>query len=279
MPVFLMLGPLEVRTPDGVPVPLSRHKLRQLLALLLLRPNTAIDVDEMVDALWGERPPASARANVYSYIGDLRRVLADATPPDRPRLIHCANGYRLELRPGECDVDVFEHLAAGGHRALLEGRHRAAAEQLRRALALWRGPLLRGIDNEFCIAIGARLEQTRLAAVEDHAEVRLHLGQHAELASDLAEAVRRDPLRERLWGQFMLALWRAGRRTDALLAYQRLGALLQTELGTGPSAELRALYETIRYSGPDPVTAYLGRCVGRCATLDRVDRISRGLVR
>jgi DNA-binding SARP family transcriptional activator len=245
MPAFLVLGPLEVRATDGVPTRLARRKLRELLALLLLRPGTVIDVDEMVDVLWGEHPPASARANLYSYVSDLRRVLAFAAPADEPRPSHTRDGYRLDLRTGECDAYVFEELAVSGRRALKDGRHAAASDCLATALGLWRGRALQGINADFCAAAAARLEQTRLCVEEDHIEARLRLGQHEELAIELAATVRRHPLRERLWGQFMVALCRAGRRTDALRAYDQLSNVLDAELGIGPSTELRTIHRAI----------------------------------
>jgi DNA-binding SARP family transcriptional activator len=245
MPVFLVLGPLEVRAADGEPTRLTRRKLRELLALLLLRPGAVVDVDEIVDALWGERPPVSARANLYSYVSDLRRVLALAVPAGEPRPSHTPNGYRLDLHAGECDAYMFEDLAATGRRALKECRYAAASESLATALGLWRGKALQGIDTEFGAAFAARLEQTRLGAEEDYIDARLCLGQHEELAIELETSVRRNPLREKLWGQFMVALCRAGRRTDALRAYQKVCDVLDAELGVGPSNELRTLRHAI----------------------------------
>ncbi|GIH05372.1 hypothetical protein Rhe02_34390 [Rhizocola hellebori] len=245
MPAFLVLGPLEVRAADGEPTRLTRRKMRELLALLLLRPGAVIDVEEIVDALWGEAPPASARANLYSYVSDLRRVLAVAAPADEPRPSHTPNGYRLDLRTGECDAYMFEDLAAAGRRALRETRYPEAAENLFMALSLWRGKALQGIDTEFTAAFAARLDQTRLGAEEDYIDARLGLGQHEALAFELETLVRRNPLRERLWGQFMTALYRSGRRTDALRAYQKVCDVLDTELGIGPSTELRSLRHAI----------------------------------
>lgn len=245
MPAFLVLGPLEVRAADGEPTRLTRRKLRELLALLLLRPGVVVDVEEIVDALWGERPPVSARANLYSYVSDLRRVLALATPEGERRLSNTPNGYRLDLKTGDCDAYLFEELAAAGRRALRQGRLAEASESLFTALGLWRGKALQGIDTEFSAAFTARLEQTRLGAEEDYVEARLGLGQHEELAIELETSVRRNPLRERLWGQFMVALYRAGRRTDALRAYQKVCEVLEAELGIGPSGELKSLRQEI----------------------------------
>jgi DNA-binding SARP family transcriptional activator len=245
MPPLLVLGPLEVHSPDGVPIRLTRRKLRELLALLLLRPGTTVDFDEIVDVLWGEHPPTSARANLNSYVWDLRRVLARAAPADEPRPSHTRNGYRLELRTDECDAYLFEELATTGRQALKYRRYAEAAECLAQALGLWRGQVLRDIAAEFCTVPAARLDQARLRALEDYANARLSLGQHEDLAIELAAAVRRYPLCEHLWAQFMVALYRAGRRTDALRAYHEGRDVLDAELGIGPGMELRTLHRAI----------------------------------
>lgn len=245
MPPFLMLGPLEVRTPDGTPTSLKRRKVRELLALLVLRSGTTVGREEIVDVLWGERPPVSAHANLNSYLWDLRRVLARAAPADEPRLTTARNGYRLDLRTEECDAYLFEELAATGRQALRNDRCRAAAELLAKALALWRGRVLQGITAEFCVATAARLELVRFEAMGDYADARLGLGQHEDLATELAAAVRRDPLRERVWAQFMVALYRSGRRTDALRAYHDVCEVLNVELGVGPCTQLQLLHQAI----------------------------------
>lgn len=245
MPPFLVLGPLEVRTPDGMPTSLKRRKARELLALLVLRSGTTVEREEIVDVLWGERPPVSAQANLNSYVWDLRRVLARAAPADEPRPTTSRNGYRLDLRTEECDAYLFEELAATGRQALRNDRYRAAAELLAKALGLWRGRVLQGITAEFCVATAARLDLVRFEAMEDYADARLGLGQHEELATELAATVRRHPLHERLWAQFMVALYRSGRRTDALRAYHDVCEVLNVELGVGPCTQLRLLQQAI----------------------------------
>jgi DNA-binding SARP family transcriptional activator len=246
MTVFHLLGPLEVRDCSGAQVPLTRRKSRTLLALLLLRAGTNVEVDEMVDALWDSRPPASARANLYSYISHLRHVLHRAVPEAGARPCSTLSGYRLDLLPGECDAQLFEHLAGTGRRALAGGHHALAAEYLARALGLWRGAALLGVDGEWVVPTVARLNHARLRAFEDHVDSRLLLGQHVEVAIELTATVHRHPLRERLWGQLMIALHGAGRRIESVQAYDRLCTLLDVELGIGPSAPLRALHRAVR---------------------------------
>jgi tetratricopeptide (TPR) repeat protein len=152
----------------------------------------------------------------------------------------------LDLLPGECDTVVFEELAAEGRRDLDAHRYADAAERLARALGLWRGPVLEDLAEHLWIEpYAARLEQTRLAALEDHIEARLRLGQHAEVLGDLVAATAAHPVRERLWGQYMRALANTGRRAQALEAYEKLEALLDAELGVAPSPQLRDLHRQI----------------------------------
>lgn len=252
MPAFRLLGALEVRDAKGGLVAAPRPKQRALLALLVLRAGSVISVDEIADALWGDRPPASARANLHSYMSGLRRLLVEAVPAAGPRPVRTAGGYRLDLLPGECDAVVFEELAAQGRRDLAGGRYADAAERLARALGLWRGPVLEDLaDHGWVGPYAARLEQTRLAAVEDHVEARLGLDQHAELLGELTAATAAHPLRERLWSQYLRALERIGGRAQALEAYERLRALLRAELGVDPGPALRALHRRIRDGAPD----------------------------
>jgi DNA-binding SARP family transcriptional activator len=234
-----------------VPVSPFRRKQRTLLALLLLRAGHVVSTDEIVDALWGERPPASALANLYSYVSGLRQLLGRAAPTGEPRPRTMPNGYQLDLQPGECDADVFECLAGEGRQALAEGRHAAAAECLARALGLWRGTVLERLErHEWLLPFIARLEEARLAAVEDQIDARLALGQHTELTTELTAMTAQCPLRERLWGQLMVALYRSGSKPQALQAYGRLRCHLDTELGVRPSPEVRHLFEAIVRDDP-----------------------------
>ena len=207
---YRLLGPLEARGEDG-PVQLGGAKPRALLALLLLDAGRSISSPRLVDELWGEDAPASARKMVQINVSHLRKVL----PPGVLRTD--AAGYCLRIDPDTLDLGRFERLAGEGRAALATGDHGAAADRLAEALALWRGPALAEFGEAFAEREGARLEALRLAALEDRVEADLALGRHSAVAAELAALVRDHPERERLRGQHMLALYRSGRQTDAAL--------------------------------------------------------------
>lgn len=256
LPSVLLLGSVEVRDPAGAAVALSRRKSRVLLVLLVRRAGRTIRIDEIIDALWGGRPPASARANVYSYMREVRAALAQAAPTEQPRPHAGPTGYWLDLRPGECDVTLFESLAETGRKALANGSPGQSAEVLARALGLWRGPALAGLaEYDWAAQYAQQLEEKRLRTVEDQAKARLSLGQHVELAAELAPITAANPLRERLCGLHMLALLGSGRRPEALCAYNRIVDLLQAELGVGPGPELRRIHRHVRATPTEAVTA------------------------
>lgn len=247
-----LLGPVDVRDPSGAPVPVGRRKQRELLGLFVLRAGEVLGADELVDALWCGRPPASARANLHSYVSNLRTVSVRAVPGSavRPRTVR--GGYRFELAAGECDVTVFDELAAAGRRALAADRPARAVELLTRALGLWRGSLLEDLGAPaWAQPYDARLGEARLRATEDQVEARLVLGQHDELSAELAAVTARHPLRERLAGQYLRSLAGAGRRAEALRAYDRVVGDMEAELGVGPGPELRRLHRQIRLGDPD----------------------------
>ena len=244
---FKILGPIEVRTCHGKPIPLGRRKQRVLLATLLLNAGKAIPSKRMIDWLWGERAPAAAESNVYTYISALRRVLG--TPS---RIEASANGYVLRVRPDEIDVTRFESLAEQGLRALSESRHDVALERLTRALGLWRGEsVLEGLPLPAPLrGETARLERLRAVSVDASLEARLALGRHGEMLADLEAHTNRDPLNERLRAHLMLALYRSGRRADALAAYQRARVVLAAELGIDPGPDLRRMHQRILADDP-----------------------------
>ncbi|MBT2233616.1 AfsR/SARP family transcriptional regulator [Nonomuraea sp. NEAU-A123] len=244
---FKILGPIEVRTSRGRPIALGRRKQRVLLAALLLNTDKAIPSRRMLDWLWGEHAPATAQSNLYTYISALRKVL------DSPSRIEAGpNGYLLRVTPGEVDVTLFEDLAAQGQQALSAGRHDVALERLTRALCLWRGesvleelPLPTPLRCE-----AARLERLRATVVDASLEARLALGQHDEMLADLEALTRRDPLNERLRTQLMLALYRSGRRADALTIYQGARMTLAAEVGIDPGPDLVRMHQRILADDP-----------------------------
>ena len=242
---FRVLGSLEVVDHDG-PVALGAPKQRALLAVLLLHRGEPVSSDRLIDEIWGEQPPASANKLVQGYVSNLRKVLGDG------RLVTQGRGYMLRIEPGQTDVDRFEALAAGGRRELeQEGDALTAAAALREALGVWRGPPLADFAYErFAQAEIARLDEARLAALEDRIDADLASGEHARLVGELEALVREHPVRERLRGQLMLALYRSGRQADALEAYREARGWLRDELGLEPGHELRDLERAILAQDP-----------------------------
>jgi WD40 repeat protein/DNA-binding SARP family transcriptional activator len=249
---FQVLGPLEVESDDRAVV-LGRPKERLLLALLLTRPNQVAPVEALIRGLWGEQPPLTAARTLQSHVKRLRRVLEPGRAPGGAGqvLVTREPGYLLRVPPGGLDAARFEELTAQARRALGSGAVDAAASLLHQALGLWRGQAFEEFtDSDIVVAEADRLGELRLAALEDRLEVDLRLGRHRKLVAELERLVKEQPLRERLWAQLMLALYRSGRQADALLAYQRARSVLVEELGIDPGAELRGLQSAILAQDP-----------------------------
>ena len=218
---FNILGPFEVRDSEGAPIQLPGGRERSLLALLLIHRGEVVSSDRIVDALWGERAPGTATKAVQGYVSHLRRVLEPGEPARRPVLVTRPPGYVLQTDDESVDAVRFERLAADGRRALEDGSPAEAARLLDQALALWRGPALAEFAFEdFARDEIGRLDDLRLSATEDRVESLLQLGRHGELVGKLDALVAANPLRERLRGQSMLALYRSGRQSDALQVYR-----------------------------------------------------------
>jgi YVTN family beta-propeller protein len=236
---FGVLGPLSVSL-DGGAVSLGGHKQRTLLAVLLLHANAVVPRDDLVDALWRERPPPSASDSLDTYVYRLRKQLGS------DRLLRERGGYRLRVDPGELDVDQFEELATSARAAADAGDHGAAGALLTEALGLWRGPAWTDhLDNPAVSADSDRLEERRLSALESRLEAELSCGEGAQLVPELEQLVATHPLRERLLAALMLALYRAGRQTDALEVFQTARQRLLDELGLELGPELRELQQRI----------------------------------
>jgi DNA-binding SARP family transcriptional activator/ABC-type branched-subunit amino acid transport system substrate-binding protein len=245
---FRILGPLEV-VDDGQRIDLGGPKQRALLLALVIRANEPVSQDTLVDDLWGESPPPSAPKTLQVYVSRLRKALADGS--DRAALETQARGYVLRLAPGCLDSEVFEGLLDEGRRALAHDDPGRAADRLRQALALWRGPPLADVAYEsFAQAELARLEELRLTALEERIEADLALGRADALVGELEALVERHPLRERLRGQLMLALYRADRQAQALQVYQQGRQALAAELGLEPSLALQRLERQILEQDP-----------------------------
>jgi len=241
---FRILGPLEVREDEGE-VRLGRGKQRALLALLLLHRDEAISTDRIIDELWGEQPPATAAKIVQNYVLQLRRALEDGGSADAD-LITQGRGYLLRVERGRLDLDRFEALVEAGERALGSADAAQAAETLREALALWRGPPLADFAYEpFAQAAIERLEDQRLAALERRMEADLALGRHADVVGELKELVSVHPLHEGFRAQLMLALYHSGRQAQALEVYRDARRSLVEELGIDPSPALQQLEQAI----------------------------------
>jgi predicted ATPase/DNA-binding SARP family transcriptional activator len=244
---FRILGPLEVLDGDRA-LALGGVKQRALLAFLLLHANEVVSSDRLIAALWGEERLEDASKALQVAVSRLRRTLEPDRPPGQPSelLITRPPGYALRLDRGQLDLQRFEDMAAAGREALAAGDPARAADTLERALALWRGPPLADFGYEsFAQAEIGRLEELRISVVEDRIAADLDLGRHANLVAELRELAERHPLRERVRGQLMLALYRSGRQAEALEAFRDARRNLVAELGIEPDPTLQRLHALI----------------------------------
>ncbi|HEV7524887.1 MAG TPA: BTAD domain-containing putative transcriptional regulator [Acidimicrobiia bacterium] len=247
-----ILGPTEVRH-DGSPVTLRGAKPRQLLVLLAMRPNRPVPAEQLIEELWDGEPPPSAATALRVHVGRLRQVLELSRDPDAPsgRLPAGPHGYLLRIEPDELDVQRFERLIVLAREADAHGDPAAAVPRLTEALDMWRGAALGDArDLGATRSEVARLEELRVVAIEQLADCRLALGEHALVVDSLTAAIREHPLRERLTESVMLALYRSNRQADALRAYSDLAHRLDEELGLAPSARLRRLEEDVLLQRP-----------------------------
>jgi len=249
---FGILGPLEVSR-SGRMVPLGGPRQRAVLALLLLEANRVVSLDRLAEDLWGGNPPDGWVTTVQIYVSHLRQALE----PGRARgaagdvLVTRGRGYLLRVGRERLDAARFEDSFTAGRAALEAGRHAEAAGTLRQALSLWRGPVLADLaDYAFTRPGAARLEELRLAATEVRIDADLALGRHDALTAELEQLAGAHPLRERLHGQLMLALYRCGRQGDALAAYRRARDLLAGELGIDPGEPLQRLHAAVLAQDP-----------------------------
>jgi DNA-binding SARP family transcriptional activator len=278
---FGLLGPLTVEA-AGASVPVASGRQRTLLAALLLQPGQVVSADTLIRHVWGEDPPANARAALQVHILRLRRAL-DGHGPER--IVTRPPGYLLALAPGdEVDLAEFDATLAAADEAASTRDTAAEAAHLGRALALWRGPALEGVEaGSLRREVAERLAERRLAAIERRVEAELSLGRHADLVPELRSLTAGHPLRERLWAQLMLALAASGQQAGALSTYDAVRKRLVADLGVEPGAELRAAHQRVLRPERDPapvaVPAQLptGTPVftGRGAYLDRLDAARR----
>lgn len=231
---FRLLGPMEV-VADGNPVAIGASRQEIALALLLLEANHVVSIDRLVDGMWGVTPPRSARSQVHITISALRRLVGPALITTRPP------GYLIQVPPEACDLTLFQRLAARASQAAQEQRLLDAVQDLRSALALWRGPALDGIRGDIVRAAATGLNESRLSAYQECLDLELRLGRHSEIIAELTELVAEHALHERFRAQLMLALYRAGRQADALEVFRVGRAILRDELGLEPGSELSQL--------------------------------------
>ena len=262
---FRILGPLEVLD-RGRLVPLGGGKQRTLLAILLINSNQVMPANRLIDLLWGEQPPETANNVLQVYISQFRKVLEPEHRRGTPYqvLMSQPTGYQLRVGAGRLDADRFEALFEKGRLALAGHDPLTAATALRNALDVWRGPALTDVGREsFALAEIARLTEMRLQAVEERIEADLALGGHADVMSELHALVAEHPLRERLCGQLMLALYQSGRQAEASDVFQRTREVLVDQLGMEPGPKLQQLLRQILNQDPaldvGPQAVHAGR--------------------
>jgi DNA-binding SARP family transcriptional activator len=232
----------------GAVVPVPPGKQRVLLAALLLRAGQRVDVAELTEALWGSKPPPTARASLQNYVRRLRQALVTG---GGPTVVTQPGGYLIRVGPGELDVDRFESLLAAGRAAARAGAWAEAAGDLRAGLALWRGEPLADVPSDALAAREVpRLAELRLLATEARIDADMHLGRHAEVIAELRQLTAVHPLRERLHALLMTALYRDGQQAGALAAYHNARGVLVGELGVEPGPELRRVQQQVLAGGP-----------------------------
>ncbi|WP_436960884.1 BTAD domain-containing putative transcriptional regulator [Streptomyces sp. SudanB182_2057] len=254
-----LLGPVQALDGDGRPVGVGGPRPRMLLGRLALAAGDVLTPGVLIDGLWGTRPPADALNSLHALVYRLRKAL-----PASDVLESAEAGYRLAVPKERVDAARFEALAARGGRELAAGDPEEAASLLGEALALWRGPALADVRQApFAGPAVARLEEVRLAALEDHCDARLRLGDHAGALAGLEAASADHPLRERLAALRMRALKAAGRQSEALAVFEDVRGRLADELGVDPSAELREAHLAVLRGEPGPSAVRSGPAPGR----------------
>ena len=241
---YRLLGPVEALV-DGRPVDLGGPRQRGVLVTLLTEANSVVPASRLVDAVWGDEPPATAANLVQRAVSQLRKGLG------RDAIKTRGTGYVATVEAGALDLEVFERLAREGSAALTSGDWPAAAASLHEALGLWRGPALADLsDQDFLRLEAARLDELRLLALERRIEAELACGRHADVLAEAGALTQSHPLRERGWALLMTALYRSGRQGDALAAYRTARAALVEELGIEPGPSLKYLEDAILRQDP-----------------------------
>ncbi|HEX5404388.1 MAG TPA: AfsR/SARP family transcriptional regulator [Pseudonocardiaceae bacterium] len=258
---FKVLGPLFVRVNGRACTP-SASKVRQVLALSLFRVNQIVSLDAMIEELWGDRPPRTAATIVQTYIYQLRKILARcAGVAAANATIHTAPpGYVLSVPVERVDCHQFEIAVRRGQTLLEQGQARQAETQLSQALGMWNGAVLVNTEHGSLLSGDvAQLEEKRMLALELRLRANMQLGRHREILAELKSLVAAHPFNEWLHGQLMVALYRSGRRGEALAAYQTARKLLDDELGLEPSADLRRIHQELLNTDVECLSGMHGR--------------------
>jgi predicted ATPase/DNA-binding SARP family transcriptional activator/class 3 adenylate cyclase len=260
---FCVLGRIAV-IDNGREVALTSQREAALLAELLLHANHVVSTSRVIDDIWGDDPPVGVAATLHTHVKNLRRLLEPQRTPGTANsvLVTRRPGYVLLVGPEGLDAWCSQRLMTEGRAALAAGDAVVAKDRLEAALGLWRGPAYGPLGSErFLRAAATELDELRLSTTEDRVEADLILGGHAELCAELERLVVEHPYRERMWAQLMVAMYRSGRQTDALRAYQRLRHRLGEDLGIEPGTEVRELEsailahaEVIDWKAPSPTT-------------------------
>ncbi|GIJ53819.1 AfsR/SARP family transcriptional regulator [Virgisporangium aurantiacum] len=254
--MFGLLGPVQAFV-DGVAVPVAGPRSQALLAALLLERDGVLPVDRLIDLVWGDEAPASARVQVQNRVAGLRRLLRDVDSDAGGLIQTQGSGYRLRLPAdrGQLDVDVFEQQVREAERHAVSGSDETAVKLLGDALSLWRGPALDGLESPAIAAAAQRLNERRTTVRLRWAEMEIKLGRAVEVVGELAELSAQDPWHEKLAGQLMTALYLSDRRRDALRVFDQVRQRLADELGLDPGPELSCLRDRILRNDPVLATA------------------------
>ncbi len=234
---------------------MGQPRQQAVLGILAMRANRVISRGELVDAVWGQDPPTSAEGGIYTYVAGLRRVIEPNRSLRGPGrvLVSSGAGYVLHLVPGQPDAVAFEQDLGRARQLRKAGDLTGAVVALNAALALWRGIAFAGVPGPFAETERVRLGELRSAAAEERADVLLSLGRHEEVVPDLTAMVADHPLRERMRGLLMIALYRCGRHAEALRVFAEGRRVLADELGIDPGSDLSRIHQQMLTA--DPVLA------------------------
>lgn len=250
-----ILGPVEM-VANSRRCDLGSPKERCVLAILLYEVGQPVDVDNLVDGVWGEYPPDDPRSQLQVYISRLRRCMKEAAGDDRNRITWHSGYYALDADPASVDLYRFRALRAQARAARDKGDDEQAAALLHDAETLWRGSPLAGLAGDWAARVRKALEEEHLGEIGDRVEVELRLGHHAYLVGELADLVAQHPFDQTLARHLMIALYRCGRAADALEIYRRTRQRFAEELGTEPGPELRDLHQRILNEDQDLASGF-----------------------